>query len=112
MPSGFVFHESRVGSTLVANSLAANPWNMVFSESDPPSGNTVQHQMKSNFYPSNSLLNMFTLNSSHLNYRSFFCDCDVAALLHCGACTEEQNVQLFRDVLTVMGTTPGMCTTS
>ena len=28
-PSGFVFHESRVGSTLVANMLASNPWNMV-----------------------------------------------------------------------------------
>jgi hypothetical protein len=35
-PAGFVFHESRVGSTLVANMLASNPWNMVFSESDPP----------------------------------------------------------------------------
>jgi len=35
-PSGFVFHESRVGSTLVANMLASDPWSMVFSESDPP----------------------------------------------------------------------------
>lgn len=36
-PSGFVFHESRVGSTLVANSLAAmNPeGHRVFSESTP-----------------------------------------------------------------------------
>ena len=42
-PTGFVFHESRVGSTLVANALASNPWNMVFSESDPPSGNDVDH---------------------------------------------------------------------
>jgi hypothetical protein len=25
-PTGFVFHESRVGSTLVANILASNPW--------------------------------------------------------------------------------------
>lgn len=31
-PSGFVFHESRVGSTLVANMLASDPDNMVFSE--------------------------------------------------------------------------------
>lgn len=35
-PNGFVFHESRVGSTLVANMIASDPWNMVFSESDPP----------------------------------------------------------------------------
>lgn len=28
-PTGFVFHESRVGSTLVANLLASNPWAMV-----------------------------------------------------------------------------------
>ena len=35
-PTGFVFHESRVGSTLVANLLASNPFAMVFSESDPP----------------------------------------------------------------------------
>lgn len=32
-PSGFVFHESRVGSTLIANMLASNPKNLVFSES-------------------------------------------------------------------------------
>jgi hypothetical protein len=31
-PSGFVFHESRVGSTLIANMFAADPDNMVFSE--------------------------------------------------------------------------------
>ena len=30
-PTGFVFHESRVGSTLVANTLASNPWNMVLT---------------------------------------------------------------------------------
>ena len=36
-PSGFVFHESRVGSTLVANMLASDPFSMVFSESAPPS---------------------------------------------------------------------------
>ena len=35
-PSGFVFHESRVGSTLVANTLASDPFSMVFSESPPP----------------------------------------------------------------------------
>ena len=35
-PSGFVFHESRVGSTLVANMLAAVPTNIVYSESAPP----------------------------------------------------------------------------
>ena len=28
-PTGFIFHESRVGSTLVANLLASNPWGMV-----------------------------------------------------------------------------------
>lgn len=31
-PSGFVFHESRVGSTLIANMLASDLDNMVFSE--------------------------------------------------------------------------------
>ncbi len=35
-PTGFVFHESRVGSTLVANTLASDPFSMVFSESPPP----------------------------------------------------------------------------
>ena len=37
-PTGFVFHESRCGSTLVANSLASyNPeTNRVYSESNPP----------------------------------------------------------------------------
>jgi hypothetical protein len=35
-PTGFVFHESRVGSTLVANLLGSDPFNMVFSESAPP----------------------------------------------------------------------------
>jgi hypothetical protein len=29
LPTGFVFHESRVGSTLVANMFASNPWAMV-----------------------------------------------------------------------------------
>jgi len=35
-PTGFIFHESRVGSTLVANLLASDPKSMVFSESAPP----------------------------------------------------------------------------
>ncbi len=34
-PTAFIFHESRVGSTLVANSLASDPWAMTFSESEP-----------------------------------------------------------------------------
>eukprot|EP01035_Chromulina_nebulosa_P026497 gene26497-34697_t len=41
-PTGFVFHESRVGSTLVANSLASDPWSMVFSES-APTANALLH---------------------------------------------------------------------
>jgi hypothetical protein len=36
-PTGFVFHEGRVGSTLVANLLACDREAMVFSESAPPS---------------------------------------------------------------------------
>ena len=64
-PSGFVFHESRVGSTLVANTLASDELSMVFSESSP------------------------TAN----------------ALLHCMSCTREQNIQLFRDIVTLMGLT-------
>lgn len=35
-PTGFVFHESRVGSTLVANMLGSIPTNLVYSESAPP----------------------------------------------------------------------------
>ena len=35
-PSGFVFHESRVGSTLIANMLGSVPTNLVYSESAPP----------------------------------------------------------------------------
>lgn len=35
-PSGFIFHESRVGSTLVANLLGSDPFNMIFSESSVP----------------------------------------------------------------------------
>ena len=35
-PTGFIFHESRVGSTLVANLLGSDPFNMIFSESSVP----------------------------------------------------------------------------
>lgn len=35
-PTGFVFHESRVGSTLIANMLGSNPKNLVYSESSAP----------------------------------------------------------------------------
>ena len=35
-PSGFIFHESRVGSTLISNMLAADTRNLVFSEASPP----------------------------------------------------------------------------
>ena len=35
-PTAFIFHESRVGSTLLANMLAADETNMVFSESNVP----------------------------------------------------------------------------
>jgi hypothetical protein len=34
-PSGFVFHQSRVGSTLVANMLASVSTHLVYSESFP-----------------------------------------------------------------------------
>jgi len=65
-PSGFVFHESRVGSTLTANLLASDPYNMVFSESDPPA----------------------------------------TILLHCDKCSRKKQIQLFRDVVYVMGASP------
>lgn len=35
-PTAFIFHESRVGSTLISNMLAADPRTLVFSESRPP----------------------------------------------------------------------------
>ena len=35
-PTGFVFHETRCGSTLVADMLAAHPHHLTFSESTPP----------------------------------------------------------------------------
>lgn len=41
-PTGFVFHESRVGSTLIANTLASDPWSMVYSES-APAANALLH---------------------------------------------------------------------
>jgi hypothetical protein len=41
-PTGFVFHESRVGSTLVANMLATDPFALVFSES-APFANAILH---------------------------------------------------------------------
>lgn len=44
-PTAFIFHESRVGSTLVANNLAADPWSMVFSES-APTANALLHCSK------------------------------------------------------------------
>ena len=65
-PTGFVFHESRVGSTLVANTLASDPFSIVFSESAPAAN----------------------------------------ALLHCESCSRERNIQIFRDVVTLMGRTP------
>jgi hypothetical protein len=65
-PNGFVFHESRVGSTLVANFMASDPYAMVFSESTPMA----------------------------------------SAILHCESCSHEYNVQLFRDVTTLMGRSP------
>lgn len=36
IPTGFVFHEARVGSTLVANMLASSKINAVYAESTPP----------------------------------------------------------------------------
>uniref|UniRef100_A0A7S2S3F9 Sulfotransferase domain-containing protein n=1 Tax=Eucampia antarctica TaxID=49252 RepID=A0A7S2S3F9_9STRA len=71
-PKGFVFHESRCGSTLVANSLAAmDPSkNRVYSESPPP---------------------LEVLKSCGL---------------HKGACGGgDQAIQLFRDVVYMMGRT-------
>ena len=65
-PSGFVFHESRVGSTLVANFLASDPYAMVFSESNPIAN----------------------------------------ALLHCESCDRQYQLQLFRDITTLMGRSP------
>lgn len=65
-PNGFVFHESRVGSTLVANFMASDPYALVFSESTPMA----------------------------------------SAILHCGSCSHEYSIKLFRDVTTLMGRSP------
>ena len=65
-PTAFVFHESRVGSTLVANALASNPFAMVYSESPPIA----------------------------------------SALLHCRTCSLQRNIEIFRDVVTLMGRSP------
>lgn len=65
-PNAFVFHESRVGSTLVANTLGSDPWALVFSESAPAA----------------------------------------SALLHCSSCSRQKNVQMFRDIVTLMGRSP------
>lgn len=65
-PTAFIFHESRVGSTLVANTLASDPFSMVYSESAPAAN----------------------------------------ALLHCRTCTLERNIEIFRDVVTLMGRSP------
>jgi len=65
-PSGFVFHESRVGSTLVANFLASDSYAMVFSESSPMA----------------------------------------RVLLHCESCDRQYQLQLFRDITTLMGRSP------
>jgi hypothetical protein len=65
-PTAFIFHESRVGSTLVANTLASDPFSMVYSESAPAAN----------------------------------------ALLHCRTCTLERNIEIFRDVITLMGRSP------
>lgn len=35
-PKGFIYHETRCGSTLAANMLAALPPSRVFSEAKPP----------------------------------------------------------------------------
>ena len=41
-PTGFIFHESRVGSTLVANLFGTDPHSLVFAES-PPIANVLMH---------------------------------------------------------------------
>lgn len=65
-PTGFIFHEGRVGSTLVANLLGSNPFAMVFSESEPP----------------------------------------VEVLTSCHGCTRKRQVQLFRDIVSLMANSP------
>lgn len=53
-PTGFVFHESRVGSTLIANNLASDPWSLVFSESGMFSLHIVLNLAKPNLIFLNS----------------------------------------------------------
>jgi hypothetical protein len=36
LPTGFILHESRAGSTLLANMLASSHRNLVYSEPHPP----------------------------------------------------------------------------
>ena len=64
-PAGFVFHESRVGSTLVANLLGSNPSTLQFSESTPPG----------------------------------------VALLNCHGCSRQRSIELFHDIIMLMGHT-------
>lgn len=68
-PSGFVFHESRVGSTLVANMLAADPYSMVFSESSPPTAvlqSNLPRQQKIDLFRDVLLLMGHTKYHKHL----------------------------------------------
>lgn len=65
-PSGFVFHESRVGSTLAANLLGSDPLSLVFSESGPPT----------------------------------------YAITGCSSCSQDERVALFRDIVTLMSSSP------
>ena len=65
-PTGFVFHEGRVGSTLIANLLGSNPHSLVFSESDPP----------------------------------------IDSLKNCRSCSRQDKINLFRDIVTLMGVSP------
>lgn len=72
-PTGFIFHESRVGSTLVANNLASDPMTLVFSESAPPA-NALLHCTRCSREESIKLLkDIITLMSvSPIHDRIFF----------------------------------------
>ena len=66
-PTGFVFHEGRVGSTLVANMLASDPFSMVFSESAPPA-KVIKHCIatkKPNLKMLRDVVNLMGLTRSH-----------------------------------------------
>lgn len=84
-PTGFIFHESRVGSTLVANMLASNPWAMVWIScfSFP-------------FHPS-SLPPSQVFSESNTGHE---------ALRSCPACSREDNILYFQQVVTMMGRSP------